>query len=104
LVKIQRLISQRDELRRKISDDLLAYTPDDGINISGNGSPGRADGTYCSLPLWKVENCGIEHALRLIHLGRYRANRVKADSIARLQATLFDVLHECQRQANSTGL
>ncbi len=99
----QRLISQRDELRRKIADDLgLAFTPDDGINDLGETAH-QVEQTELHTQLAALESRelrSIEHAILTIRQGRYGKCEAcqKAIPIARLQALPFSqYCIDCQR-------
>lgn len=105
----QRLIVQRDELRRKLAEDLgLSFTPDDGINDIGETAH-QVEQTELHTQLAALESRelrGIEHALLLIRQGRYGQceSCQKAIPIARLQALPFSMYCiECQRQAETNG-
>jgi len=103
----ERLLSQRDALRRKISDDLgLAYFPDDGINDIGETAH-QVEQTEIHTQLAALESRElgqIEHAIGMIRHGRYGTCEgcEKAIPIARLQALPFSPLCvECQRKVES---
>ncbi len=105
----QRLIAQRDDLRRKIADDLgLAYTPDDGTNDLAETAC-QVEQTELHTQLAALESRelrSIEHALLLIRQGRYGQceSCQKAIPIARLQALPFSMYCiECQRKAEING-
>jgi DnaK suppressor protein len=105
----RRLIAQRDELRKKISDDLgLAYSRDDGANDLGETAH-QVEQTELRTQLAALESRelrNIEHALALIHHGRYGECEGchKAIPIARLQALPFSLYCiECQRKAELDG-
>lgn len=105
----QRLLAQRDELRRKISEDLgLAYVPDDGINDLGETAH-QVEQTELHTQLAALESRelrSIEHALKLMSQGRYGTCEgcQKAIPVARLQALPFSMYCiECQRQAEIHG-
>ncbi len=105
----QRLIAQRDELRKKIAEDLgLAYTRDDGANDLGETAH-QVEQTELHTQLAALESRelrSIEHAIALIHHGRYGECEAcrKAIPIARLQALPFSLYCiECQRIAEVDG-
>jgi DnaK suppressor protein len=105
----QRLIAQRDELRKKIAEDLgLAYSPDDGANDLGE-TANHVEQTELHTQLAALESRelrNIERALLLIRLGRYGECESchKSIPIARLQALPFSLFCiECQRKAEIGG-
>jgi DnaK suppressor protein len=105
----QRLIAQRDELRRKIADDLgLAYALDDGANDIGETAH-QVEQTELHTQLAALESRelrNIEHAIQMIRHGRYGECEGchKAIPIARLQALPFSqYCVECQRKAELDG-
>ena len=105
----QRLIVQRDDLRRKISDDLgLAFAPDDGINDIGETAH-QVEQTELHTQLAALESRelrSIEHAMLMIRQGRYGQCEgcQKMIPIARLQALPFSLYCiECQRKAEHDG-
>jgi len=103
----QRLISQRDELRRKIAEDLgLAYSPDDGTNDLGEAAL-QVEQTELHTQLAALESrelrC-IEHAILTIRQGRYGKCEAcqKPIPIARLQALPFSqYCIDCQRKSET---
>jgi DnaK suppressor protein len=106
----QRLIAQRDELRKKIADDLgLAYSPDDGINDLGETAH-QVEQTELHTQLAALESRelrSIEHAIAMIRQGRYGQCEgcQKPIPIARLQALPFSLYCvECQRKAEVEGM
>jgi DnaK suppressor protein len=106
----QRLTAQRDELRRKIAEDLgLAYSRDDGINdIAETAQQMEQSEIHTQLAaLESRELRSIEHAIRMIREGRYGTCEgcQKAIPIARLQALPFSLYCvECQRKAEEGGV
>src|SRR5262245_13588974 len=105
----QRLIAQRDELRRKIAEDLgLAYSPDDGINDIGETAQ-QVEQSEIHTQLAALESRElrhIEHAIRAIRQGRYGSCEAcqKAIPIERLQALPFSsYCVNCQRKAEVDG-
>jgi DnaK suppressor protein len=105
----RRLIAQRDELRKKIAEDLgLAYSPDDGANDLGETAH-QVEQTELHTQLAALESRelrSIEHALSLIHQGRYGECEGchKAIPIERLQALPFSLYCiACQRKAELDG-
>lgn len=106
----QRLIAQRDELRRKIAEDLgLAYSPDDGTNDIGETAL-QVEQSEIHTQLAALESRElrhIEHAIRAIRLGRYGTCEAcqKAIPVARLQALPFSSFCvDCQRKAEEDGV
>jgi DnaK suppressor protein len=105
----RRLIAQRDELRKKIADDLgVAYSSDDGINDIGE-TANHVEQTELHTQLAALESRelrNIERSLVLIQQGRYGECEGcrKAIPIARLQALPFSLYCiECQRKAELDG-
>ena len=105
----QRLLAQRDDLRRKIAEDLgLAYSPDDGINDLGETAL-QVEQTELHTQLAALESRElrqIDHAIHMIRFGRYGTCEgcQKAIPIARLQALPFSLFCvDCQRKAEEDG-
>lgn len=105
----QRLMAQRDELRRKIAEDLgLAFSPDDGINDLGETAH-QVEQTELHTQLAALESRElryIEHAIQMIRVGRYGQCEgcQKPIPVARLQALPFSLYCvECQRKAEVDG-
>lgn len=103
----QRLTAQRDELRRKIAEDLgIAYSPDDGINDLGETAH-HVEQTELHTQLAALESRelrSIDHAIKMIRVGRYGLCDAcqKAIPISRLQALPFtQYCIDCQRKAET---
>jgi DnaK suppressor protein len=105
----QRLLAQRDELRRKIADDLgLAFTPDDGINDLGETAH-QVEQTELHTQLAALESRelrSIERAIQMIRQGRYGECEAchRPIPVARLQALPFSLYCiDCQRKVETEG-
>jgi DnaK suppressor protein len=103
----QRLTAQRDELRRKIAEDLgIAFSPDDGTNDLGETAH-HVEQTELHTQLAALESRelrSIDHAIKMIRVGRYGLCDAcqKAIPISRLQALPFtQYCIECQRKAET---
>lgn len=110
LLRLQRqLVSKRNDLCRKISDDLgEAHAPDDGINdIAETANLVEQSELQTQLAaLESVELAQIDHAIGLMRAGRYGLCEAceRPIPIARLEALPFtNCCIECQRASEHAG-